>query len=237
MAYLKFLNSSEVYKCKVIPQNNIVTLKFDSDMEVSTAGFDLYLDEACETDIGVGFYHDFTTIYRNDEETEKYNGYQLSNDGSVYSGETVTPEPEPYEPTLEELKSSKRLEVSNVCQQTIFNGIDVQLSSGETKHYSLKTEDQINLIGKQVQLATDATQFEYHADVEPCEWYSREDMQKIVDTAFQFVSFNTTYCNSFYKYINSLSDKSQIQSLVYGIEIPEQYQSPVYKDYLSKMKA
>ena len=43
MAYLKFLNSSEVYKCKVIPQNNIVTLKFDSEMEASTAGFDLYL--------------------------------------------------------------------------------------------------------------------------------------------------------------------------------------------------
>ena len=60
MAYLKFLNSSEVYKCKVIPQNNIVTLKFDSEVEVSTAGFDLYLDEKCETDIGVGFYRAFT---------------------------------------------------------------------------------------------------------------------------------------------------------------------------------
>ena len=51
MAYLKFLNSSKSYKCTVIPQDSIVTLKFNSDIEVSTAGFDLYFDEKCQRDI------------------------------------------------------------------------------------------------------------------------------------------------------------------------------------------
>lgn len=179
-----------------------------------------------------GKYDNYTTLYRT-----VGNGFQLSDDGSTYKEPEETGEYEPYEPTLDELKQQKISEVSNACQQTIHNGFDVQLSSGETKHYSLKTEDQINLMGKQVQLTTSSSQFEYHADGQPCEWYSRTDMQKIVDTAFQFVSMNTTYCNSLYQYINSMTDKSKVQAIVYGIDIPEQYQSPVYKDYLAKMKA
>ena len=114
MAYLKFLISSKVYKCKVILQDNIVTLKFDSDMEVSTAGFDLYLDEKCQTDIGVGYYRDFTTLYRNDDTTAEYNGYQLSKDGSVYE-EPEPPEPtEPYVPTLEEVQEQKSSELNDI---------------------------------------------------------------------------------------------------------------------------
>ena len=124
MAYLKFLNSSEVYKCKVIPQNNIVTLKFESDMEVSTAGFNLYLDKKCQTDIGVGFYHAFTTIYRNDDTTAEYNGYQLSSDGSVYE-EPEPPEPtEPYVPTLEEVQEQKVSEM-NAIQVKALEGMSI----------------------------------------------------------------------------------------------------------------
>lgn len=89
MAYLRFLNSQKIYKTKVVPSGNIVTLKFDNEKEVSTAGFDLFLDEKCEVNIGDNFYHNFKTIYRNDDTTAEYNGYQLSNDGSVY----IDPEP------------------------------------------------------------------------------------------------------------------------------------------------
>lgn len=220
MNYVKFLNDLSIKNANVKKiSEHVVQI---SGVEENVSGFYIVNSKG---EI-FGSYTDYTTIYRKVD-----GGYQLSNNGTVYK------EPEPYEQTLEEVRTQKNQEISTACQQTIYNGIDVQLSNGETKHYSLKTEDQINLIGKQVQLATDATQFEYHADGEPCEWYSREDMQKIVDTAFQFVSLNTTYCNSFYQYINSITDKPQIQSLVYGIDIPEQYQSPVYKDYLDQMKA
>lgn len=77
MAYIKFLNSEKVYNAIVIPDGNIVTLTFDSEKEVSNAGFDLFDDEACEVDIGSNFYHDFTTIYRNDAVTSEYNGYAV----------------------------------------------------------------------------------------------------------------------------------------------------------------
>lgn len=86
MAYIKFRDAKNLIKGSVIPQGyNIVTLKFPKEKVVDTSGFNLYLDDKGEIDIGGSKYLSYTTIYRNDEETDKYNGYQLSNDGSVYS--------------------------------------------------------------------------------------------------------------------------------------------------------
>lgn len=82
--YIKFLNSNAPVECTVVPNGNIVTLKFADNIVVNTNGFHAYLDAECQYDIAGDSYVDFTTIYRNDEETAKYNGYQLSNDESVW---------------------------------------------------------------------------------------------------------------------------------------------------------
>ena len=82
--YIKFLNSNSPIECSVVPNGNIVTLKFKNKVVVNTNGFRCYLDKDCKYDISGNSYVGFTTIYRDDEETAKYNGYQLSNDGSVY---------------------------------------------------------------------------------------------------------------------------------------------------------
>ena len=82
--YIKFLNSNSPIECSVVPNGNIVTLKFKDKVVVNTSGFRCYLDKKCEYGISGNSYAGFTTIYRDDEETAKYNGYQLSNDGSVW---------------------------------------------------------------------------------------------------------------------------------------------------------
>ena len=82
--YIKFLNSNSPIECSVVPNGNIVTLKFKNKVVVNTSGFHCYLDKDCEYDISGDSYAGFTNIYRDDEETAKYNGYQLSNDGSVW---------------------------------------------------------------------------------------------------------------------------------------------------------
>lgn len=89
--YLKFLNSKKAIECSVIAVgDNVVTILPKAKISVNTTGFDLYLDKDCENNIGGDYYHGFTTVYRNDSETKKYNGYQLSNDGSVYEKEKHT---------------------------------------------------------------------------------------------------------------------------------------------------
>lgn len=236
MAYLKFLNLSEAYKCKVIPQNNIVTLKFDSEMEVSTAGFDLYLDEKCETDIGVGFYHDFTTIYRNDDTTAEYNGYQLSNDGSVYVEPEPTPDPEPYEPTLEEVQETKVSEMNYAQQQIVAQGCEVELTYGKKERFTLTTNDQLSLNALSVKTLEGMQIVPWHPADESvhCKFYSEEDMKKITDTCMNWVAYHVTYFRDLRIYIRSLHDKDTINAIQYGDSIPTEYQSEVLQSMLAE---
>lgn len=177
-----------------------------------------------------GKYEGFTTLYRTIE-----GGFQLSNDGSVYVEPEPVPEPEPYEPTLDELKQQKINEVSSICKETIYAGVDVELPTGSTEHFSLKEEDQINLFGKQAQITAGVTQLEYHQDGHPCRYYTVEEMTAIITAAMQYVSYHTTYCNSLYTWINAVEEKEELEKITYGASIPAEYQSEVLKTYLLSM--
>lgn len=133
---------------------------------------------------------------------------------------------------LDVLKELKTTEISTMCAETIGKGVDVELSVG-TKHFSLTDRDQMNLFGKKDQLKSDLEKdkFEYHSDGEPCVYYSREDMTKIVEAAFAFVSYHTTYCNSVFDWIRKLESANDIRAITYGVYIPEEYQSEVMVDY------
>lgn len=168
------------------------------------------------------------------------NGYLLSNDGSVYVEPSDPGELPEYEPTLDELKASKKQEVGVACNSIIQAGVDVTFSDAHTEHFSLVENDlqhdQLNLFGKQVQLASGATQLEYHQDGQPCKYYTAEEMQLIVTAAMSFVSYHTTYCNSMNMWIKSVETKEELEKIYYGVDIPEEYQSEVLKTYLEQMK-
>lgn len=141
-----------------------------------------------------------------------------------------------YVPTLEEVKAQKKAEISATCESTIHAGIDVKL--GENwEHFSLETNDQINLFGKQYQLASGATAVEYHQDGCPCKYYSAEDMMKIITAAMEWVSYHTTYCNALNMWIAGAESKDEVNTIYYGADIPEEYQSEVLRDYLEKIAA
>ena len=194
-----------------------------SDIELYTAG-----DVLATTLTG------WTTVYRDEGQT-----VYLSDDGSVYvppaDPEPVTP-PEPYEPTLAELQTAKKQEISKACEQIIYSGISVTLLDGSTEHFALTEHDQLNLFGKQVQLAAGAEQLEYHSDGQPCRYYSVADMQTIITAAMQHVSYHTTYCNALNMWIAGCENAEEIQRIHYGADIPEEYQSDVLKAYIASMK-
>lgn len=136
----------------------------------------------------------YSTVYRNEGQT-----VYLSDDGSTYQppedpGKQLPPEP--YIPTISELQAAKKAEISRACQEAIYKGVSVTLADGNTEHFSLTEHDQINLFGKQAQLAAGAGQLEYHADGHPCRYYCAVDMQVIIQAAMWHVSYHTTYCNA-----------------------------------------
>ena len=98
---------------------------------------------------------------------EKFDGIAVSNEQEAE---------DLVNPSINKFISDKIIEISNTCEQTIFNGIDVTLESGETKHFSLKAEDQTNMNALYAQVKfgelTDDTGVPYHADGEYCKLYS-----------------------------------------------------------------
>ena len=138
--------------------------------------------------------------------------------------------------SIETYRSEKKKEISRICQNTIYAGTDIEISSGK-EHFSLKDEDQLNLFGKQAQLTAGSKKLEYHEDGNPCRYYSAEDMQKIINGAMEFKSYHTTYGNSVNMWIKGCAKASEIAKIEYGAPIPEEYQSEVLKDYLAEMAA
>lgn len=199
--------------------------KWNGDIVLYTAG-----DIECATLAG------WTTVYRDEGQT-----VYLSDDGSVYqtpdpdTGGEILP-PEPYEPTLVELQAAKKREISQACETAIYSGVDVKLSDRSTEHFSLTEHDQLNLFGKQVQLAAGAEQLEYHSDGQPCRYYSAADMQTIIAAAMQHVSYHTTYCNAVNMWIAGCESTEEVQAIYYGADVPEEYQSDVLKAYIASMK-
>lgn len=139
---------------------------------------------------------------------------------------------ERYPETIEEWKSAKKQEISEACEKIIYDGIDVTLKNGSMEHFSLTEHDQINLFGKQAQLSAGIDQLEYHADGQPCRYYSVADMQAIIQAAMFHVSYHTTYCNSINMWITGCQTVEDIQEISYGADVPEEYQSDVLKAYL-----
>ena len=235
MTFLRFLDSQKLIKCTVVPESeHIVTLKFPESVIVDKSGFDLFLDDKGELDIGGDSYHGYTTVYRNDDETAKYNGYQLSNDKSVYEEQ---PAPTPEEPTLDELKAQKISEMNTAQQESIQNGVNVTLSDGTVEHFTLTDHDQTSLMGLQTKVAQGETQIPWHtSDVnEPCKYYSNTDMALITETAMQLVMYAVTYFRDLRIYINSMEDSTSVQNVTYGMIIPKEYRSEVLADiYASK---
>ena len=133
--------------------------------------------------------------------------------------------------SIPSLREAKHAEVSQACQAIIVNGVDVMIN-GEIQHFSLTELDQINLMGLQTMVLTNAQLIPYHCDGKPCVYYSLTDATTILNKALGHKIYHTTYCNSLFNLINNLDRASDIYNITYGDVIPEQYQSDVLKDLL-----
>ena len=142
---------------------------------------------------------------------------------------TVVPSTFQEEPTIEAVRKLKLQELSNICNQTIENGFDTILSDNISHHFSLTTQDQLNLISIGQMAANGMEMIPYHADGEICKFYSPDDINNIIEAATQYKIYHTTYYNALKNYVNSLDDINTIQQIEYGVVLPIEYQSDVLR--------
>lgn len=150
-------------------------------------------------------------------------GASVPDNGNV---EWVEEELEPDEPaqdaTLAEVKMRYLEKLSNDCQQTIYRGVDVELSDGTTRHFALEIEDQLNLLTLSTLIANGETMLPYHASDELCAYYSAEDILTITQAATEYKTYHTTYYNSLKNWIMSMESIADVGAVKYGDPVPSE---------------
>lgn len=139
----------------------------------------------------------------------------------------VIPDVEDPDVVLEFMRESKINEMNHICRTTIEAGFDLVLR-GETRHFSLTTQDQLNLMSLSAMAQTQSL-IPYHADGEEVTFYTSEEINQIVNAANTLKIYNTTYCNALKAYVNTLETIEEIGSIEYGTPIPDEYKTEVLK--------
>lgn len=129
--------------------------------------------------------------------------------------------------SIQFMKESKINEMSAACRNTIEAGFDLELH-GETQHFSLTTQDQLNLMSLGVMAQTQSL-IPYHADGQETTFYTSDEINEIIQTATELKIYNTTYFNALKGYINSLETIEEIGAITYSTPVPEEYKSDVLK--------
>lgn len=175
--YIKFLNSNTPLKCTVSTSGNVATLKFKDKIVVNTSGFHAYLDKNCEYDIGGDTYEKFTTIYRDDEVTAEYNGYQLSNDGSIYVEENkkVT------------FKAGKGGSIDGATEQAVsdYEEVVIPIPVPDDNYEFVEWQPEIPTSGKVKENKAHTAVFEYVPTLEEAKEQKVSEMNEAQQTAIQ----------------------------------------------------
>lgn len=221
MLLLRYLNEKEKHSVsfKTVSRNIV---QVTGDFPIKTSGFMLSREGKEEN----GDYSAYTTVYR-----EVEGGVQFSNDGSVYIPPEPMPDPEPYVPTLEEVREMKIAEMSSVSDQIIQSGIDVTLSNETAEHFTLTEKEQGRLSALRQKVNEGEKEIPWHTsdEDEHCKFYSNPDMNLITTAALNYVTWHETYFRDLRIYIRSLDSKEAVEAVTYGMEIPKEYRSEPLK--------
>lgn len=223
MLLLKYQHEEESYEINLKKVSSHV-IRLTGNFPVKTAGFQIYKDNLL-----LGNYASYTYIYKIIE-----NGVEFSNNGSIYTA--PSPAAPPSLPSLEELKTAKKQEITSACDQAISSGIDVVFADHHTEHFSLTEKDQINLLAAKNQLESGSSRLEYHQDGHLYRYYTPEEMAMIIHAAFSHIGYHRAYCNGLNMWITSSATLDDIQAISYGTDIPKQYCSEFLTKYLGHNK-
>lgn len=167
----------------------------------------------------------------------------VSDDGNL-SDADIADDPVSEETPPEDVEAAELLtfvrarkieQMSQSCNDAIVSGVDVVLSDGNTHHFSLTIEDQLNLISLQGMLSSGAEAVPYHADGEECRYYSADDFTAVATAATNWKLYNESYFNSLRAYIQSMDTMAELLAVEYGIEVPLEYQTDVLRQIMSQM--
>lgn len=129
------------------------------------------------------------------------------------------------EVVLNEVKTKKLKELSEVCETIIDNGTDINTNNG-TEHFSFneKNHDQSNIKSAyEVSKATGLSTL-YHADGQFCRIFTVPEISHIYLSMLQYITYNTTLCNMLNTWVKRCTTIEEIESIQYNSILPSDIQ-------------
>ena len=137
-----------------------------------------------------------------------------------------------YDPdimTLEEYKQYKIKQISDACQNDIFAGVQVVLTTG-TETFTLKSEDQMdiaNLYNTVIQAYGKVTELPYHSTHNLCKMYRYDDIIRIYIAAQACITQKTTMGNFAIQLARNASSKEELNNIYYGMTFSDDLQAQI----------
>jgi hypothetical protein len=117
------------------------------------------------------------------------------------------------------VKDAKLAELKATCAVEIGVGVDVETSLG-AEHFSLSTEDQINIQNLTLQVAGGAPGVLYHSDGNICRLFTADEVNALAAAAVTHVTVQTTLYNHLKAWVQRTEDESEISAITYDAELP-----------------
>lgn len=239
MQKIKFINFDELF-CVDISRYTSTTyinrIKLVFSSKVNIPSQDILLSGFTElnehNDYIQGDFSNFTNLYRSFDDGVTFILSDTLED--IYVEPIPEIEPEPYVPTLEEVKEGKLFELSSICNQSIINGVDLVIDEN-TEHFSYNIEDQNNIDDIFNMASTTNLSQPYHCDHGNCKLYTVEQVSALYTAQKLNKTHHTTYYNQLKSYTLSLKTVKEVESIFYGYKLSGIYDE-IYNEMMARAK-
>ena len=134
----------------------------------------------------------------------------------AYKGEYIIEE-EPDNRPFEEIQTEKLSNLSEICNQTIVAGMDVETTEG-IEHFSLEETDQINLTTALSAIEQGVKGYPYHADKKLCRMFTAVELKAIAEKATAHKLYHTTLCNHLLILARRATTTAELDKITYSTD-------------------
>ena len=123
---------------------------------------------------------------------------------------------------IEQPKQSKITALSATCEQTIYNGLELELSEG-TERFEYKDKDQTNIKAMFDAVVFGAEKYPYQSEDGKCRVFTAQDIITLYTSLEGLRTAQLTYYHQLKDLVNTLETAEEINAVTYGQELEGEY--------------
>ena len=123
---------------------------------------------------------------------------------------------------IKQLKQTKITALSATCEQTIYNGLELELSEG-TERFEYKDKDQTNIKAMFDAVVFGAEKYPYQSEDGKCRVFTAQDIITLYTSLEGLRTAQLTYYHQLKDIVNTLETAEEINAVTYGQPLEGEY--------------